>query len=213
MSSSSRPRARVLRGPAAVARNVQAMPFAVDLTAPARSKVDQAEVEEAVTTGYRDGFEAGHHEGYQAGMASARAELAAAEQERNAVVEQAVLALQQAMTELRAAKRSTLAGLEDELTEGAFAIAEAVLDRELTVAENPGRDAVARALALAPTGAAVVRLNPADAKSVGPLDFGRELTVVADPAVEHAGAIVEVGACRIDAQIGSALERVREALA
>ena len=89
---------------------------------------------------------------------------------------------------------------------------EAVLDRELALAKNPGRDAVTRALALAPNGDAVVRLNPADVKTLGSVSFGRELSVVADPSVEPAGAVVEVGACRIDAQIGTALERVRDAL-
>ena len=212
MSSSSRPRARVIRGNAAMARNVQPVPFAVDLTAPARAKVDQAVIDEAVTAGYQDGFESGQQQGYQAGLAAARAELEAAEHQRNAVVQQAAQALQDAMTQLRAAQAGTLAGMEDDLAEGAFAIAEAVLDRELAVAKNPGRDAVARALALAPAGDAVVRLNPADVKTLGPLTFGRDLTVVADPAVQPAGAVVEVGACRIDAQLGTALDRVREAL-
>ena len=64
----------------------------------------------------------------------------------------------------------------------------------------------------APAGDAVVRLNPADVATVGDLTFGRELTIVADPSVEPAGAIVEVGACTIDAQIGPALARVRKAL-
>ena len=169
MSSSSRPRARVIRGGAAVARNVQPVPFAVDLTVPALTKVDRAAVEEAVTAGHRDGFESGRHEGYQAGMAAARAEVAAADEARAIVVEQAVQALQHAITQLRRAQVTTLAGMEDDLAAGAFAVAEAVLDRELTV--------------------------------------------VADPSVEPAGAVVVVGACRIDAQIGSALERVREALA
>src|SRR4051794_12123426 len=156
MSSSSRPRARVLRGNAAVA--VQSAPFAVDLTGPARTNAQKAEIDEAVSDGYRDGFDAGRQEGYQAGLAAARAELAAAQAEREAVVTQAVQGLQHAMVQLRAAQATTLAGMEDNLTAGAFAIAEAVLDRELAVAGNPGRDAVARALALAPTGDAVVRL-------------------------------------------------------
>jgi hypothetical protein len=35
---------------------------------------------------------------------------------------------------------------------------------------------------------------------------------VADHTVERSGAIADAGSCRIDAQIGSALTRVREAL-
>ena len=38
------------------------------------------------------------------------------------------------------------------------------------------------------------------------------MTVIADPAVEPGGCILEVGDSRIDAQLGSALDRVRAAL-
>jgi flagellar assembly protein FliH len=38
------------------------------------------------------------------------------------------------------------------------------------------------------------------------------LTVIPDPAVEAGGCILEVGDSRIDAQLGSALDRVRAAL-
>ena len=36
--------------------------------------------------------------------------------------------------------------------------------------------------------------------------------LVADPRVEPAGAVAETGVCRVDAQLGPALERVREVL-
>jgi flagellar assembly protein FliH len=41
---------------------------------------------------------------------------------------------------------------------------------------------------------------------------GRVVTLIGDPLVERAGAVVQVGACRIDGQLGPALERVRHAL-
>ena len=68
-----------------------------------------------------------------------------------------------------------------------------------------------RALALAPAGDAVVRLHPDDIATAGG-DFARDLTILADPTVEPGGCIVEIGACTIDAQISTALDRVREAL-
>jgi flagellar biosynthesis/type III secretory pathway protein FliH len=68
-------------------------------------------------------------------------------------------------------------------------------------------------LALARDGDAVVRLHPDDVSTLGKLPSGREMRIVADQRVERGGAIVEIGACTIDAQLGSALERVRKALA
>ena len=40
----------------------------------------------------------------------------------------------------------------------------------------------------------------------------RVVRVVADPAVERGGALVEIGRATLDAQIGSAVERVRQIL-
>jgi len=110
-------------------------------------------------------------------------------------------------------------------------LASAIIGRELAVAVSPGADALARALALVPAGSvAVARLNPADAailaepgaEAAGPAagaGFGGGLTgtpatvtIIADPAVEPGGCILEVGDSRIDAQLGSALDRVRTAL-
>src|SRR5437773_1636371 len=90
-------------------------------------------------------------------------------------------------------------------------LAAAVVGRELQLSASPGSDALARALALVPAGcAAVARLHPDDVASVG--DLSGAVTVIADPAVEPGGCILEVGDSRIDAQLGSALDRVRAAL-
>ena len=211
MKSSSRPRARVIRGAAAL--DIRAIPFEVDMSKPTRlPAADAAAMDAAAARGYQDGLDAGHRDGYQAGLASARDEVAMAERSRAVVVEELLVALEQAAGGLRRAQTAALAGTEDEIAGAAFAVAEAVLARELELATNPGRDAVARALALAPEGNAIVRLSPHDMATLGELALGREITIVADPAVERAGAVVEVGACRIDAQISTALDRVRQAL-
>ncbi|MCU1374701.1 MAG: Flagellar assembly protein FliH [Actinomycetia bacterium] len=211
MNSSSRPRARVLRGAAAIA--VRPMGFEVDLAKPLPLPViDTTAIDAAVERGYHDGVAAGHRDGYQAGVAAARDEVASAERQRAAVVEDLLTALEQAAAALRQAQAATMTGIEDEIAGAAFAVAEAVVAKELELSSDPGRDAIARALALAPEGDAVVRLNPADMATLGQLAAGREITVLADPTVEAAGAIVEIGACRIDAQISAAIERVRKVL-
>ena len=106
--------------------------------------------------------------------------------------------------------------MEDALARAAVDLASAIIGRELEVSVSPGADALARALALVPAGCtAVARLHPSDAASLEatPLpDAPGALTVIADPAVEPGGCILEVGDSRIDAQLGPALDRVRAAL-
>ena len=63
---------------------------------------------------------------------------------------------------------------------------------------------------------AVVRVHPDDLAEI-PAEELAELPdtvrVVADPAVERAGAVAETGPRRIDAQLMAALERVQAVLA
>ena len=46
----------------------------------------------------------------------------------------------------------------------------------------------------------------------GAIEQDQTAEIVADPTVEPGGCIVDVDACSIDAQIGSAIERMRAAL-
>src|SRR3712207_9345439 len=91
---------------------------------------------------------------------------------------------------------------------------EDLLGRELELASSPDLDAVRRALTLCPADApAVVRLHPDDLREVPEAALAElpgSVRVVADLSVERAGAIAETGSSRIDAQLGSALERVRD---
>jgi len=104
--------------------------------------------------------------------------------------------------------------VEAAVVELALGVARAVLDRELAVSVDPGAEALARALALAPGAApAVARLHPDDLAALQQTDAsGREVTLVADPAVERGGCVVDSGGRRVDAQLGSALERVAAVL-
>jgi flagellar assembly protein FliH len=202
-------RSRVIRSSAATGLQVRMVPFTEDLAGDRPMLgVDPAIVGRAIEDGRRAGYEAG----YASGLAVAAQSAAEGDARRAAEVNRAVSALMEAAVALRLQQSEQLVEVGDEVTAAAFEIATAVLDRELAIASDPGAEAIARALALAPEGDTVVRMNPADVETLGEVECGRELTVLADPSVETGGCIVEVGACRIDAQLSTALDRVRKAL-
>lgn len=107
------------------------------------------------------------------------------------------------------------ADLEAQLVEAAFALAEALVGHELAASTDPGRDALRRALALAPQGRpALVRLHPDDAATMSGSSTvdGRDVVVVADASLSRGDAIVDCDSTNIDARIDAALRRAREAL-
>ena len=175
--------------------------------APPPEPVDPAVAAAEERRGYDDGFRAGMAEGLAAGRVAMAAESATAMARLEAVVR----SLDDAAAEFRRRQALELNGLEDALARAAVDLASAIIGRELQVAESPGADALARALALVPAGAATIaRLHPADAALI--VDGPRGVTIVADPSIEPGGCILEVGDSRIDAQLGPALDRVRAAL-
>lgn len=213
-SSSTAHRARVLR-------DVATTPVAdlVDLgslTAADRRAVDPSVVAEARERGFADGRADGYREGYLAGHQEALREAARNEAARDQAAERALAALAAAAADVHAHRGRDIEGIEQLLVDAALELATAIVGRELEVAETPGRDALVRALRVADgMEPAVARLHPADVDTLGVLDEvapGREITVVPDPAVEPGGCIVEVGNGRIDAQLGTAIERIGEVL-
>jgi len=203
MSSSSSARVRVLRG---VSFERAFSPLEAELPGPPVA-VDPVVAAAEERRGYDDGYRAGMAEGLAAGRAAMAAESAA----HLARLESLARSLDEAAADLRRRQALELADLGDALARTAVDLASAIIGRELQVAESPGADALARAMALVPAGAtAVARLHPADAALITEAPAG--VTLLADPAVEAGGCILEVGDSRIDAQLSSALDRVRAAL-
>lgn len=197
------PRGRVLRG---LTFDRAVSPLDAELPGPSVA-VDPAVAAAEEQRGYDDGYRAGIAEGLAAGRAAMAAESVAA----SARLEELFRSLAAAAEELRRRQALDLAGLEDALARAAVDLASAIIGRELEVSVSPGADALARALALVPAGSvAVARLHPADAAILADPPGG--LTLIPDPAVEPGGCILEVGHSRIDAQLGSALDRVRALL-
>lgn len=172
----------------------------------------------ASAQGYAQGWAAGR----RAGEARVRAD-AEQDAQRRAEVgmrrerdhEAALRALESASAHLRDRLDEACAAVESHAVEVALRIAEAVLGRELAVAADPGEDAVRRLLAVLPADVTTftLRMNPADLTVLDrELLTGHAVTVVADPTVARGDAVAETDTSVIDASVGAALTRVREAL-
>jgi flagellar assembly protein FliH len=171
--------------------------------------VEAEAMEEDAAAAVRQGYD----DGYAEGLAAAAAAAAGVRNEEAQRAAGALSALSRAVAAAEEAERTMRAEIQAAAPKLAFALVEALLGRELALAANPGREAVARVLALDEgMQPATVRMNPVDIATLDEGDLGRELNVVADPAVEPGGALVEVGRALLDGQLGPAVERVREIL-
>jgi flagellar assembly protein FliH len=157
--------------------------------------------------------EEGHAAGYAEGRAAALGELEAG---RRRAVAAAAEQLAAAVVAVGRARQDLVEEGAQDAVELTYALARTILGDQLVAASLPPREAVARALRLAPEGRdLLVRVPPSceltAADLVGLYDTAR-VSIQADPSVEAGGCVVEAGACRIDAQISTALERVRRVL-
>lgn len=167
----------------------------------------------------------GHAAGYADGLELARAELAqhaarleaehaAARAESDALLAQRLRVLDTAARALEARTAPVLDNARNRILEAALDIAEALLGRALEDGPASARAAVARALGAA-DGEKVraVRLHPADLALLGPVTVPDGVDLVADPSLARGDAVAECPDGHVDARLGSALARVRTALA
>lgn len=177
-----------------------------------------------------DGYVHGHAAGYTAGLRAAEAErqrrleeleadfTALRDQQQRGARHLAGL-LQSAAAALNAQTLPTVAAAEETLVAAAVELAEAVLGYELSDRSKAARAALDRALSGSKgLDAVAIRMNPEDVAVLadadmesGPGHTGVEL--VADPSVNPGDAVVELPHGFLDAKIGTALARVKEALA
>jgi flagellar assembly protein FliH len=172
----------------------------------------------------REGFAAGHAEGLLAAESvvaeaerAAEARLAEVQARWERRLVSATAALGSAVTQFEQAALPVAEDVRDSIISIVVTLVEDLLCRELALADSPTMDAVRRALTLCPVDApAVVRLHPDDLAEIPAEALGGlpdSVRLVGDPTVERAGAIAESGVSRVDAQLGTALERVRAVLA
>ncbi len=193
------------------------------LVDPALDRAFEEVAQEVRESARAEGYAAGWAEGVAAATAAVQAEAARAQERADALearrsqdVARGVRALDAAAAELERRAVVPAEQLREATLLAALELAAAVLAREVTVSASPGLDALHRALDVAPRGRPVVaRLHPEDHAALAGLTDpvpGREVTLVADPAVERGGCVADCDASHIDAQLGTALARVREVL-
>jgi flagellar assembly protein FliH len=212
-SSEPRTRVRVLRA-ADVSRDAVTKADLTTVRSPAAADlvIDRGLVDQALQEGYRVGYDAG----FQTGLAEAAEAGAERERARSALLQSTVGQLNEATMALRQREVTAMAAIEMEVARAALSIAEELLGHELRHAPDQPRDAIAHALQFAPReGVATAYLNPDDLAAVGDPETvapGRALTILADVALAPGDCVVEAAGCRIDASIGTALERIRALL-
>lgn len=165
-----------------------------------------------------EGFRAGYEVGLRSGAAEAER---VAGEHRRAVdgLATAIAAIERAAGVLEGQDAVSLADVERDAVALAVALATELVGRELSVTEQPVVDALRRAMRLVPDrGVPRIRIHPDDEAAVraeleaATVHRPTGADVVADPTVERGGCVVDVDACRIDAQIGPAIERLRATL-
>jgi flagellar assembly protein FliH len=167
---------------------------------------------EDLASDYQAAFDAGYADGRSAAQAETEDDL---RQARLRAV-RALEALERGTEEVAQAFAGRQRQLEHSLPRFAYELVETLIGRELQLSTAPGRDAIARALAIDDSGLpATVRLHPEDVEGLGDvaeLGGARTITLIADPSVEPGGALVDVGEATIDSQLSTALQRVRDLL-
>ena len=177
-------------------------------------------MEQARTAAQAQGFSTGWAEGRRAAEAEAiestRAMMAAraeAEVRREAEHRAALDAVQALAAQLSEQLAAVCAQVESHAVELALDLTEELLGHELSVAADPARDAVRRALALLPDAPVTrVRVSPLDGISEELLDLAGTASVVADPSLGRGEVMVHADDVVVDGRVSGAMARVREVL-
>lgn len=189
--------------------------------APSLDAAARTDQREAVNARYEEARRLGFEHGYREGMERAEAEVDAIIGDHRSAHQrcmQAARALETAARDLYGRDTVALEAIEDDVVRLAVALATEIVGRELRSTPEPVRDAIHRALGLAPDrGTALCHVHPDDADvahqvlSDGP-SRREHVEIVPDARVEPGGCVIEIGECRIDAQVGTALERLHKTL-
>ncbi|GAB3543434.1 hypothetical protein GCM10027403_37610 [Arthrobacter tecti] len=170
------------------------------------------------------GVAKGHAAGYAEGMRAAQAELAqrrmVLETEYQAMNDDAGRRLERVLVTLGAATHAlngrlaaSSAASMNALAVAAFELAEAIIGVELDRGSTAPRAAVSRALSGVDSGAALrVRLNPLDLAELSGVEHPAGVELVPDASLARGDAMTETNESYLDARIGTALQRAKEAL-
>lgn len=166
--------------------------------------------------------DSGFDEGFRRGWAAAEADVQATIDDHRQSAERLAscsTAFEHAHTVLAGRYAVVLRDIERDVMVLAVALATEIIGRELEATDAPLLDSLSRVVELLPDrGAPILRVNPADAETAieavaaDVVTWTRDVEVVGDPTVEVGGCIVDIGACRIDGQVRTAIERLRSAI-
>ncbi len=165
------------------------------------------------STGWAEGRRAAETEAVDAARRTAAAD-AEVQARREAEHRAAVEAVQSLAGQLSARLAEVCADVESRATAVALDLTEELLGHELSVAADPARDAVRRALALLP-GEPVMRVavSPLDQISDELRDLAGTAAVVVDPSLGRGEVLVHAADVVVDGRVAGAMARVREVLA
>lgn len=161
---------------------------------------------------YAEGYETGYQEGISKAKSEYEEQFLVSKNRVDAVLE----TLANAVLNVKETERELLKRIEKTVPEVAYELVEAILTREIQTLDDPGREAITRALTIDTANEnATIHLNPQDIKTLtdlSDLKTKREIEIVVDPDIESGDALVVIGKATIDARISSALERVKKIL-
>jgi flagellar assembly protein FliH len=188
-----------------------------DVTEQALGRLAERTRTAARAQGYAVGWAEGRREALARAEETARVAGQQAEErerQREAEHRRAVDALLRAAEQLHHAVAEACDLVANQASGLAFEVTRELVRHELALEEDPGAGVVRRALAELPAdGVATVRLHPAAAESTAARELAaRGVDVQSDPHLEPDDAVVEVDGAAIDLRIGTALDRLREAL-
>lgn len=171
------------------------------------------------------GYTRGHSAGYTAGLRAAEAEAVARRGRLEAEHAQALADVQfrldAALSSLQAATEAinslalpVIADAQDVLLAASLELAEAVIGRALSDGDFAARTALARVLAQpAVPGVYAVRMNPDDLDALDNATLeAAGVRFIPDPELARGDAVAEFEHGRLDARIGTALARAKDAL-
>ncbi len=205
-----------LRQDRVIRRPSRAVPLSPLAPAPPPDAPDVSDVsgvsvsmDAVVEAARREAFE----EGRRAGAAEVRSSVETA---RAAMARRTAMQLEEASRQVATLRAQVVDEVVDDLSDLVVDLAEVLVGRELALGASAAREALARALALAPRGPElVVQVHPdcgLDDEEIAGAAAGTQVAIVRDPAVDLHGCRITAGGCQIDAQIPAALERVRAAV-
>lgn len=171
-----------------------------------------ADLEQEREAAREAGFEQGRNEGMTLGLQEGREQM---QQQMDQRLADLAATLDNVLAEIDERSHELCQGLASQVSELALEIAEAVLGHEVAAATDPGAEAIARCLEMAPvSGDVVAQLHPADLAQLGEVTAmaNRKLSITADPTLKRGDAIVTVEDATIDGRLSESLRRVGEAL-